>query len=123
ASTAPSSPGSAVTFTSSTQLSLALTSASTTRSSTGGLNPGSGLPANAAEAGAAPATAQQSSSNATTTSSSAATSGGGDSTPRSQTLTNDDLLQMWIIFEQTGEMPVAPKKPAPPPTEQKPATE
>jgi hypothetical protein len=125
ASTTSTPTGTTIEFTSATQLSLALTAAPTSRTSAGGISPG----ANTAEAVTAtiPPPTNSSTSAATTTTAATVTStvgGSPDDTTRrgSRRLTDQELLDMWIQFEQTGELPPLPNAPVPPPKESKPPT-
>jgi hypothetical protein len=124
ASTSSSPSGSAVNFTSTTQLSLSLTAASSSRASAGGVTPGQSGSDTPAVAAAQPASTTAPTTASGVTSSTASVGGGSDNWLAS--LTTDELYMLWMLMEEAGQAP-PPKPPPSKPTsrssEQKPASQ
>jgi hypothetical protein len=119
ASAASGPSGSALTFTSTTQLSLGLTAAPTSRASAGGVSPGLGGTDTGTVAQAVSSAAAPTASGSAISSSTSSAGAGTDGTPPATPLSNDELYLMWLIMEQMGGFPInlpplPVDKPAPP---------
>lgn len=123
ASTSGSPTGSAVNFTSTTQLSLSLTAASSTRASAGGITLGQSA-SDATIPTAAPAsTATATTPTSTVTGTTASVGGGSDNWLSS--LTTDELYMLWMLMEESGQAPPKPppSKPSSRSSEPRPASQ
>jgi hypothetical protein len=125
ASTSSTPTGSAVNFTSTTQLSLSLTAASSTRTSAGGITLSQPTSDTVIPTTAPANTATSTATTLTVTSTTASVGGGSDNWVAS--LTTDELYMLWMLMEETGQAPPTkappPSKPSSRSSEQKPVSE